>query len=222
MSERLAQLAPEPPGADADEEARERDQGEQVGPHDVEPGALHEHAARDRREVRDRVEVRQRLDPRRHRLDRRQAEGLLDVVDRRHEHVGCGEPVVAHLGIEPSDDAQRIGDAEARGALEQLLLAHGHEVVTAADGVEALEHLARERFDAVVVDLQMPRLGGRGVYEEVQRKTPDLARRFVFVTGDDVRAASHEFLQQVRQPTVRKPYDIDDLLAAVNEVSGPS
>jgi CheY-like chemotaxis protein len=113
-------------------------------------------------------------------------------------------------------------DAANRRALEQLLLAHGHQVVTAADGVEALEHLSRERFDAVVVDLQMPRLGGRGVYEEVQRKEPALARRFVFVTGDDVRAASHEFLQQVHQPTIRKPYDIDDLLAAVHEVSGPS
>jgi hypothetical protein len=48
-----------------------------------------------------------------------------------------------------------------------------------------------------------------------------MARRFVFVTGDDVRAASHEFLRQVPQPTVRKPYEIDDLIAAVNEVSGP-
>jgi len=66
----------------------------------------------------------------------------------------------------------------------------------------------------------MPRLGGRGVYEEVQRTTPELARRFVFVTGDDVRAASHDFLQHVRQPTVRKPYEVQDLLAAVDEVSG--
>jgi CheY-like chemotaxis protein len=112
-------------------------------------------------------------------------------------------------------------DVANRRALMQLLEAYGHEVVTAADGVEALERLASERFDAVVVDLQMPRLGGRGVYEEVQRRTPEMARRFVFVTGDDVRAASHEFLRQVPQPTVRKPYEIDDLIAAVNEVSGP-
>jgi len=111
-------------------------------------------------------------------------------------------------------------DAANRQALTQLLRAHGHEVVTVADGVEALDHLLRDHFDAVVVDLQMPRLGGRGVYEEVQKKTPELARRFVFVTGDDVRAASHEFLQHVPQPTVRKPYEIVDLLAAVNEVSG--
>jgi two-component system NtrC family sensor kinase len=113
-------------------------------------------------------------------------------------------------------------DAANRRALAQLLQSQGHEVITAIDGVEALERLAINRFDAVVVDLQMPRLGGRGVYEEVQRREPDLARRFVFVTGDDVRAASHEFLRQVAQPTVRKPYEIADLLAAVDAVAGPS
>jgi CheY-like chemotaxis protein len=110
-------------------------------------------------------------------------------------------------------------DLANRRALMQLLQAHGHEVTTAADGVEALERLASETFDAIVVDLQMPRLGGRGMYEEVQRTTPELARRFVFVTGDDVRAASHEFLQRVPQPTIRKPYEIQDLLSAVDVVS---
>jgi CheY-like chemotaxis protein len=111
-------------------------------------------------------------------------------------------------------------DAANRRALAQVLAAKGHDVVTAVDGVEALERLGSDRFDVVVVDLQMPRLGGRGVYEEVQRRAPDVARRFVFVTGDDVRAASHEFLLGVPQPTVRKPYEIADLLAAVNEVAG--
>ena len=113
-------------------------------------------------------------------------------------------------------------DDANRRALAQLLQSQGHDVVTAVDGVEALERLAANHFDAVVVDLQMPRLGGRAVYEEVQRREPDLARRFVFVTGDDVRGASHQFLSQVPQPTVRKPYEIADLLAAVDAVAGPA
>ena len=113
-------------------------------------------------------------------------------------------------------------DDANRRALAQLLQSQGHDVVTAVDGVEALERLAADRFDAVVVDLQMPRLGGRAVYEEVQRREPELARRFVFVTGDDVRAASHQFLTHVPQPTVRKPYEIAELLAAVDAVAGPS
>jgi CheY-like chemotaxis protein len=137
------------------------------------------------------------------------------LLEAPRSRVRSSPPGVQRGRVLVADD-----DAANRRALMQLLEMHGHDVTTAADGVEALEHLAKDRFDVIVVDLQMPRLGGRGVYEEVQRTTPDLARRFVFVTGDDVRAASHEFLQQVPQPTVRKPYEIDDLLAAVNEVSG--
>lgn len=137
---------------------------------------------------------------------------LLDAPIRRRTSGGTQVPGRVLV----ADD-----DAANRRALAQLLQSQGHEVVTAADGVEALERLATARFDAVVVDLQMPRMGGRGVYEEVQRREPALARRFVFVTGDDVRAASHDFLLTLSQPTVRKPYEIADLLAAVEAVSGP-
>src|SRR3989475_13146156 len=66
------QLTPEPPGADAHEQARQGDERDQIRIDDVEPGALDEHAARDRGEVGDRVEKRERLHPLRHRLDRRE------------------------------------------------------------------------------------------------------------------------------------------------------
>ena len=41
-----------------------------------------------------------------------------------------------------------------------MLQALGCEVVTANDGVEALERLAEQAFDVVLMDCQMPRLGG--------------------------------------------------------------
>jgi two-component system NtrC family sensor kinase len=110
-------------------------------------------------------------------------------------------------------------DEANRRALALLLGKYGHEVTVAADGVEALVALEQRPFDAVVVDLQMPRVGGREVYERTATRSPALARRFVFVTGDDSRAASQGFLRQVQQPTVRKPYEISDLLAAIGEVA---
>jgi len=150
------------------------------------------------------------------------AEVTVTLIPSRLLEAPLARPRPSPTGLQRGRVLVADDDAANRRALMQLLQAHGHEVITAVDGVEALERLSAETFDAIVVDLQMPRLGGRGVYEEIQRKTPDLARRFVFVTGDDVRAASHEFLQNVRQPTIRKPYEVGDLLAAVNEVSGPS
>ncbi len=49
--------------------------------------------------------------------------------------------------------------------LKRVTLAHdleaqGHEVVTAADGAEALKRIEAERFDVVVTDLKMPKVDG--------------------------------------------------------------
>lgn len=110
-------------------------------------------------------------------------------------------------------------DAGNRDAMQRLLTLEGHQVSVAADGLEALERLAQGHFDVVVADLNMPRLGGSGLYEQVREARPELARRFVFITGDDARAVSREFLSRVRQPTLTKPYSVTDLVAAVNEIA---
>ncbi|MCB1885289.1 MAG: response regulator [Geminicoccaceae bacterium] len=44
--------------------------------------------------------------------------------------------------------------------LSVLLGRMGHEVVCVADGTEALDAVRRERFDAVLMDVQMPKMGG--------------------------------------------------------------
>jgi CheY-like chemotaxis protein len=47
-----------------------------------------------------------------------------------------------------------------RVTLARDLETQGHEVVTAGDGVEALQRLAEGRFDVIVTDLKMPKLDG--------------------------------------------------------------
>ena len=50
----------------------------------------------------------------------------------------------------------RVNQMVARGMLE----GRGHTVVVVADGQEAVEACKREAFDAILMDVQMPRLGG--------------------------------------------------------------
>ncbi|MGH7700188.1 MAG: response regulator [Gemmatimonadales bacterium] len=125
-------------------------------------------------------------------------------------------PTLPKLRILVVDD-----DAVNRQAMELLLRRDGHEVVAVENGLEAIERLGpRERpFDVVITDLQMPRLGGRALYEQLLEERPDLARRFVFVTGDQARAETRLFLEQCGQPSVLKPYDLSDLIKAVGEVA---
>jgi len=130
-----------------------------------------------------------------------------------------------HLRILVVDD-----DAVNRQAMVMLLQREGHDVVAVENGLEAMERMGGGggggggpdrgmTFDAVVTDLQMPRLGGRAMYEQLVTGRPELARRFVFVTGDQARGETRAFLESCGQPSVTKPYDLGDLLNAIGTVA---
>jgi sigma-B regulation protein RsbU (phosphoserine phosphatase) len=55
-----------------------------------------------------------------------------------------------------------------RDLLERRLARQGHTTCSAVDGVEALERLAAEPIDLVLLDLMMPRLDGFGVLEAMK------------------------------------------------------
>src|SRR2546430_1711779 len=95
-------------------------------------------------------------------------------------------------------------------------------IAVSETGLEAIERLgpASDRFDAVVTDLQMPRLGGGALYEQLREQRPLLAERFVFVTGDRARDETRRFLEECGQPAVMKPYDFNDLISAIGKVAG--
>lgn len=56
-----------------------------------------------------------------------------------------------------------------RVTLADDLATQGHEVVTAADGEEALEKLAVGRFDVVVTDLKMPKIDGIELLKRIKQ-----------------------------------------------------
>ncbi|HSP10657.1 MAG TPA: response regulator [Candidatus Dormibacteraeota bacterium] len=59
-------------------------------------------------------------------------------------------------------------DPDIRELGRLLLARHGHQVVTAEDGVEAIAMLPRETPALVVTDLNMPRKDGRDVCSAVR------------------------------------------------------
>jgi CheY-like chemotaxis protein len=131
-------------------------------------------------------------------------------------------PPAWHILQEAAREPARIVVAEAddnnRIVVARLLRSLGHEVVVAADGREAWEVLARDPVDCVLCDPRMPTLGGRALYEQVEERMPELARRFVFVSGDYTDPGTHAFLEQSGQPVIGKPYELDNLLQAIATV----
>ena len=99
-----------------------------------------------------------------------------------------------------------------------------HEVVTALGGRDALLILRkRQDFDVILCDLQMPEISGMELFMTAKKEFPELAERFVFVTGGAFSAEARQFLEQA-VTCLNKPFRVDELLALVDArppVSGP-
>jgi two-component system NtrC family sensor kinase len=100
-----------------------------------------------------------------------------------------------------------------RDLLAWELGAFGHEVVTAADGLEALERFGEAEFDLVVSDVRMPRLGGLGLLRELKRRAPDT--EVVIATGYAELQAALECVHHGAFDLVQKPFTADQMLATV-------
>jgi PAS domain S-box-containing protein len=110
-----------------------------------------------------------------------------------------------------------------RSAMKTLLLEEGFAVREAADGVEAMEILARAPIDAVISDILMPNMDGYGLCAEVRRSERFRDVPFIVYTStyaspsDESRA-----LELGADRFIRKPAQGSVLVNAVRElVSGP-
>ncbi len=105
-------------------------------------------------------------------------------------------------------------DDQLRRSAKRILEAAGYQIVTAADGLEALEALRQTGVQLVFSDLVMPRLGGHALYDAARRAghtTP-----FLFASGysDPERAASLD----PSAPLLHKPWTESDLLTRIREI----
>jgi signal transduction histidine kinase/PAS domain-containing protein len=90
----------------------------------------------------------------------------------------------------------------------------------ATDGDEALAKLRATDFDLVFCDIRMPGLDGPGLYRAVAASLPDVAHRFVFVTGDVLSAEVAAFLKETAAPHIEKPFRRDEILRTAKAVLG--
>lgn len=95
--------------------------------------------------------------------------------------------------------------------LNRALVAQGHDVDIAHDGAEALRTIFLNEYDAILLDVRMPGLGGAEVYRSIEVLRPDLADRVLFITGDTVSPDTRTFLEQTRVDVLHKPFSLEEL-----------
>jgi DNA-binding response OmpR family regulator len=107
-------------------------------------------------------------------------------------------------------------DQDLRESMAEVLDKAGFSVTQASRGEEALEHLARKKFDLVLLDLVMPGLGGLELLDRIKDKAPRLPVIMItaFASVENAVAA----MRQGASDYVTKPFRIDGLLASVGRV----
>src|SRR3990167_3923707 len=111
---------------------------------------------------------------------------------------------MAHLLIVEDDEL-------LRDALGAQLAQAGHRITTAADGAEALELLALQGFDGVVLDLGLPLVDGLTVLRRLRQRLPALP--VLILTARDGVEDRVEGLNAGADDYLTKPFNRDELLA---------
>jgi DNA-binding NtrC family response regulator len=106
-------------------------------------------------------------------------------------------------------------EASIRDLVCRILARAGFTPEPATDGQDAIEKLDASNFDAVVLDLMMPRVDGFGVLQHIQEHHPGMVAKTLVMTAFP-RTAARERLDQVCR-VVAKPFELPQLISAVTD-----
>ena len=95
--------------------------------------------------------------------------------------------------------------------LDRALRALGFEPVIAATGVEAIELAAKGDYAALLCDHRMAGLSGIDVHDAIVAARPDLAGRYVLMSGDVLNPEIEAFTARHRVGLLAKPFDLETL-----------
>jgi len=109
-----------------------------------------------------------------------------------------------------------VDDEEiVRDVATEFLTHLGYQVVTASDGREAVDYYTShaDEIDLVIVDMIMPRMGGRDCFLALKALNPSI--RAILSSGYGFNVAAQEMIEAGMLSFVQKPYDLLEFSEAI-------
>ena len=98
----------------------------------------------------------------------------------------------------------------------RMLKGFGYNADVAANGLEAVEALRRQRYDLVLMDIQMPELDGLDATRRIMKEvTPNIRPRIIAMSANALREDAETALQAGMDDYVVKPISVPMLRAAL-------
>ncbi|MFY0568530.1 ATP-binding protein [Archangium lansingense] len=154
-----------------------------------------------------------------------------------HSEVGRGTtftvllPAMQPVAAAASSPDSQVSRSERRGRMliiddEPLvarslsrLIGRQHHVTVAVTSQDGMAQLTSgEPFDIIFCDLMMPGLTGMDIYEQLRECRPELAPRFVFITGGSYTPRARQFMEAVPNAWMEKPFDVQQLRRLIGKV----
>ena len=154
--------------------------------------------------------------------DRLDLEAAKTVLDS--EHYGLENPkrrILEHLAVRILHAQRRarmlVVDDEkmTRLNLEHVLGKEGYEVLTAQNGAEALDLLARQRFDVILTDLKMDKVDGMTLLTRAKQEHPNT--EVIIITGYATIPTAVEAMKKGSYQFLAKPLKLDDIRKTVKK-----
>jgi DNA-binding response OmpR family regulator len=102
---------------------------------------------------------------------------------------------------------------------QRILAGEGFDVDLASNGELARDMINRQRYDLFIFDIRMPVVSGKDLYQWLKNNHPQLADKVIFTSGDVMSGDTKDFLEEVNQPILLKPFDSNDLKDIISRVA---
>jgi DNA-binding NtrC family response regulator len=106
-------------------------------------------------------------------------------------------------------------EVSVRQLLQRVLQRAGHEVELAEDGEQALAKLAKGKYDLLIIDKNLPGLGGMEILKMVHAQTPGL--KAIMITGFPTPESEATATDLGVHSYIVKPFGVIDIVRACDE-----
>ncbi|RZM00669.1 MAG: hybrid sensor histidine kinase/response regulator [Variovorax sp.] len=145
---------------------------------------------------------------------------LADVHGEAAWHLQSGDAAAHGIGLDPSQPTTPLvlvvdDSLTVRRVTQRLLQREGFRVALAADGLQALEFLRRERPAVVLSDIEMPRMDGFDLARHIRAEAALAGLPIIMITSR-IAPKHREHAQRLGvNHYIGKPYGEDELLLLV-------
>ena len=101
--------------------------------------------------------------------------------------------------------------------METILKANGLDYASAPDGETAVLLAGTEKFDLIMMDLQLPGIDGYEALNQIRTSTTGADLPIVAITGNTTHADQQRARDAGFNGFLKKPFRIDDLLAVIRK-----